>query len=348
MRKGNGSIVVYDPDYGNPYGKELALLLSDGLDVRYAGALSGWRPEAIHTLSGHKFSRDGHSRISILWSYFSVLVAVILRAILGDTIILVWCRGAADRYLFRMCAKFNLRIVYVVHNPKSRRPESRLLARSERGLRENARLVIHSDRLRHLLEDPTLESRVMVVPHLPYSQYVAHHKTINEHRRAGHRVLFLGQLRPDKSPMEMADFLRVVPRDFDGEFVFCGRGQLTPEIRNAAEGLMLVDRMDSRGVDDHLLTAEVTNADVLVAPYRQVTQSGSVVLALSFGVPVAAYSAGALPDLVDDRCLVPLGDSQRLFEVVRGLLAEGVRVEMPDVNVWRNETLSAWMKALVD
>ena len=78
-------------------------------------------------------------------------------------------------------------------------------------------------------------------------------------------------------------------------------------------------------------------ADLLVMPYRRISQSGVLYLALSLGVPVVATRVGSLPETLrdgDSALLVPAEDPDALSEaLVRGLgdaelrdrLAEGGR-----------------------
>ncbi len=78
-------------------------------------------------------------------------------------------------------------------------------------------------------------------------------------------------------------------------------------------------------------------ADVLVMPYRHISQSGVLYLALSLGVPVVATRVGALPEMLrdgDSAVLVPLESPSALAEALirvlgdpglRDRLAEGGR-----------------------
>ncbi len=60
-------------------------------------------------------------------------------------------------------------------------------------------------------------------------------------------------------------------------------------------------------------------ADVLVMPYRHISQSGVLYLALSLGVPVVATRVGALPEMLrdgDSAVLVPTEDPGALAEAL--------------------------------
>ncbi|MCG8457241.1 MAG: glycosyltransferase family 4 protein, partial [Holophagales bacterium] len=68
-----------------------------------------------------------------------------------------------------------------------------------------------------------------------------------------------------------------------------------------------------------------TAADVLVMPYRRISQSGVLYLALSLGVPVLATRVGALPEMLRDgesARLVPPEDPTRLAEALVEVLGD--------------------------
>jgi len=75
-------------------------------------------------------------------------------------------------------------------------------------------------------------------------------------------------------------------------------------------------------------------ADLLVLPYRHISQSGVLFLALSVGVPVLATTVGALPEILTDGesgLLVPPGDTGALAEaLVRALGDPALRTRLAD------------------
>ncbi|MDA8019273.1 MAG: glycosyltransferase family 4 protein [Thermoanaerobaculia bacterium] len=66
-------------------------------------------------------------------------------------------------------------------------------------------------------------------------------------------------------------------------------------------------------------------ADVLVMPYRRISQSGVLFLALSLGVPVVATRVGGLPEILDDgdsALLVPPEVPEALAEAILRVLGD--------------------------
>ncbi len=115
--------------------------------------------------------------------------------------------------------------------------------------------------------------------------------------------------------------------------------QLDPARRQAL--LAAAERVGALHRFEYVPFSDVTRyfaaADVLVLPYRHVSQSGVLFLALSLGLPVVATSVGALPEVLRDgesALLVPPGSPDALAGAVslalgdpalREHLAEGGR-----------------------
>jgi 2-deoxystreptamine N-acetyl-D-glucosaminyltransferase/2-deoxystreptamine glucosyltransferase len=74
------------------------------------------------------------------------------------------------------------------------------------------------------------------------------------------------------------------------------------------------------------VSAYIAVADVLVLPYRHVSQSGVLFLALAEGLPVVATRVGALPEVLRDGesgVLVPPESPAALAEALIRVLADG-------------------------
>ena len=96
----------------------------------------------------------------------------------------------------------------------------------------------------------------------------------------------------------------------------------------------------------------VREAALVLAPYRGATQSGTVLLAVTLGVPVVAYDVGAVSDHVPRGRLVPVGDHVALAGLVcevlsAGPAATGAAQPAPAaVGAWRDRVADAWDEVL--
>ena len=77
------------------------------------------------------------------------------------------------------------------------------------------------------------------------------------------------------------------------------------------------------GVSNESIEAYFRSADLVVLPYREVTQSGVLFLALAFGVPVLVSDVGGLPEYVDAEIgiVTPAGDVPRLAAAIEQFFA---------------------------
>ena len=72
------------------------------------------------------------------------------------------------------------------------------------------------------------------------------------------------------------------------------------------------------------------NTDVVMLPYKRISQSGIIFLAYAFGKPVIATSVGGLPEVVDDGqsgLLVPAEDAPALAQAILQLTGDRARLQ---------------------
>ena len=206
-----------------------------------------------------------------------------------------------------------------VVTPHERRPFRDALFRRVHRL---SRLVVaHSDFDRQrLLEEISLEpERVVVIPHGEYGFFnpdggplardsARQSLGLDEDHEV---VLFFGYIREYKGlDILLEAWPEVVEARPRARLVVAGdAGRLSQarrhELSSWAERIGAIHRFE------YIPFTEVSRyfaaADVLAMPYRHISQSGVLYLALSLGVPVVATTVGALPGTLRD------GDSARLI-----------------------------------
>lgn len=111
------------------------------------------------------------------------------------------------------------------------------------------------------------------------------------------RFVLAGRMIAYKGLDVLAGALKTIAERDDWRLVVAGAG---PALTAAARAALAGPQVDIRPgwLDDAALEALLADADVLLAPYTEASQSGLVAQALSLGVPVLATPVGALPEQI--------------------------------------------------
>jgi glycosyltransferase involved in cell wall biosynthesis len=96
--------------------------------------------------------------------------------------------------------------------------------------------------------------------------------------------------------------------------------------RQRIESLGLTRRVviEPRYIPSEAIAAWMEMADIAVYPYRNISQSGALMIAMTFGVPVIVTRTGSLPDYVSEGpagLIVEPGDQDQLADAILQLLA---------------------------
>ncbi len=166
-------------------------------------------------------------------------------------------------------------------------------------------------------------------------------------------LLFFGIVREYKG---LHDLLAAMPRIRErlgtvllvvaGEFWDDRESYLAEIRRMGIEGAVL---LDSRYIPNEEVALYFSAADLLVAPYRRVTGSASVQMAVGFGLPVVTTRIGSLAETDGGGfgLLVPPGDPDALAEAVIAFFEEKKPTSPPAPRRGSWERLAATVEALV-
>jgi glycosyltransferase involved in cell wall biosynthesis len=175
-------------------------------------------------------------------------------------------------------------------------------------------IVAHSefDRRRLLDEFHTQAERVVVIPHGEYGFF--QQRDAPPDRAAARRTLgiapdeevalFFGYIREYKGlDLLLEAWPAVCAARPQARLVVAGDPvQLSParreELRAWSAKVGAVHRFEYIPFED--VSQYFSAADAVVMPYRHISQSGVLFLALSLGVPVVATRVGALPEMLED------------------------------------------------
>ena len=262
----------------------------------------------------------------------------------------LYYRGPLGRPTVRSAAGFvaviltarllGYRLVWTVHNAL---PHERSGA-VDRALRwlllRTARPVVHTETARRAL--PRAARRAVVVPHGHSIGAYPHAVDADEARRrlglAPDEIVFLcfGQLRAYKGVPSLLDAFAALgaPRV---RLVVAGRAvdaALGATVAAAAvRDRRIVARLEH--VPDDEVQVFFEAADWVVLPYRDVTTSGSALLAFSFGRPVIAPALGCFAELGETDGVLGYGP-----DAPGGLAAALARAAATDAAPWRRRALA--------
>ena len=269
---------------------------------RLAGRMRGRLPyRVVRAFKGFEFVGDAFS------------VTALVRRFQPD-VIHVHCTNAIILWLMQLLKPHRRPIVYTAHDvtPHERFKLERPIYRRIYALADH--IIAHSqvDRERLAAEFGLDEVRVSVVPHGNYAFFLPGENALD---RAGARrelglgaddevALFFGFIREYKGLDVLLeawpDLSSARPR---ARLVVAG----DPARMEAPRARELEARAAALGAVHHFryipfdaVGTYFAAADVLVLPYRTISQSGVLLLALSLGVPVIATRVGAFPEVIRD------------------------------------------------
>lgn len=190
------------------------------------------------------------------------------------------------------------------------------------------RLILHSQAAEAALREahPRLSGKAFVVP-LGVMETFASFASYGLHGDGRAKVVFFGRLTPRKGVDVFVQAARYASqRTTNVDFVVAGRpvrGTIPPSSTGLQNGCQLIVRADY--LDPHSLAALIAESTVVVAPYLDARQSGVVLTAYAFRVPVIASRVGGLAEQVVDGVtgmLVPPGDAASLADAILAALAD--------------------------
>jgi len=135
-------------------------------------------------------------------------------------------------------------------------------------------------------------------------------------------ILFLGRIEPYKGVDTLIDAYRILKdKNSDVCLTIAGRGNLPAGSAKAVKDLGIA--LKNYWLSNEEIGSLIGSADVIAAPYKEITQSAVVMTAISYLVPVIVTDVGSLSDYVKDGYngfVVSSGDAPAVAESVLKLL----------------------------
>jgi glycosyltransferase involved in cell wall biosynthesis len=182
--------------------------------------------------------------------------------------------------------------------------ESRRLPRVfiDRFIRQSDAIIVHGENLRSaaLAKLPTPADRMFVFPHPPLTYYarLARRSKMAQTKDGLFRALFFGRIYEYKGLKYLIEAAQLaLPRLPSLRVVVAGRGD-DPAKGGVSISAPEIFDLRNRFIPDLELAQLLTDADVVVLPYIEASQSGVLMVALAFGLPVIATDVGEIANVV--------------------------------------------------
>ena len=199
-----------------------------------------------------------------------------------------------------------IRLVWTAHNVLPSSPVFADDLRARRQLVAACDLVlVHSQStLTKLGELGIVPRKSAVVPHGPFTVGVSPESLRIPGTGGGpRRLLFFGKVRQYKGVEDLLAAFAALSPDLDVRLVVAGECSDLPLATSITEvASQSAGRVDVRleHIPEHELSQLFAEADVVVLPFREITTSGSVMLALCHGRPLVVPDLPGLAHLPDD------------------------------------------------
>lgn len=319
-------MAMWDPNPVNPYGAEVARVIQGELGLRVIrfcrrdDACGGETMEVLPpALSGQQRVRQS---IKFVFGLSRFVAWVLTHQAI---VIAPWVTSRVECEYLSALQFLNVPVVPVAHNPMPSRDETTRIPRLT-NLRQSASAVVtHSARFTDYLESSGC--RVFVAPHPSYAGLV---KRVSEQRQGIARAI----IRPDMPYACLIGMARA-DKGFDlipaiaGELDRSGVRLVVASSGLSEAQLALIKRLPNailygdgkRALSDFELCSLLDGSVGLLAPYTEVSASGTMYLANTLGAPVVAFNSEGARDLVGETYLVPSGDVEALAERVSAVAA---------------------------
>jgi glycosyltransferase involved in cell wall biosynthesis len=200
---------------------------------------------------------------------------------------------------------------------------------ADRLVLQSDRVIVHGAGLRGDAEQkyPELKGKIEVLPHLQLRRYAefARENGLQRRKDSAVNVLFFGRISGYKGLGVLIRSIPIVTASFgDIRVTIAGEGDDIEGYVN-----MIVDprffEVRNRHIPDDETAQLFTDADIVVLPYLEASQSGVLAIASAFGKPVIVTDVGELGRTVRNGIsgvVVPAGDTQALAHAILRLATD--------------------------
>lgn len=222
----------------------------------------------------------------------------------------VFSTSAKDYFSFRIMKFFGRKIIAIIHDVESLSNEDKDVYKER--IYDMADILVVHNQTSYLSITQSLSARngnkLRIIPHGNYVDFIAGDPmpkcpSINIDFNTGNKyLLFFGQIKPVKGLDILLRALALLPSEY--KLVIAGRPhrddfekyeQLIAEL-GIGERVERIIRFITDDERDYLFK----QCGALILPYRKIFQSGVLLMAMSYGLPVVASDLPANKEVIDD------------------------------------------------
>ncbi len=246
--------------------------------------------------------------------------------------------------LCREVKKQNIKLIYILHDLDSLIRDNISDKEMFAGLQLADEIVVHNHFSSDLLlqKFPGVENKLTIIPHgnfldIPTKISKQEAKEKLGLNNSSLKVLFFGMIKPSKG----LNLLLQAMMKVNAQLIIAGRmrKKSTSDFNNQLSNLKKEDKLiaDLNYISNEKRDLYFKSADIIVLPYRKIYQSGVMIMAMSYGIPVVA--SDLTPNLefagnIDCIEFFKDGDSIQLEEKINFLLVNEERREILKKNAY--------------
>ena len=261
--------------------------------------------------------------ISTLLLFRWIKLIEILRKIKPDIVHIthfhVWCI-----FLYLLRPIFKYKIFYGVHdNPFEPKEESVFLMNFfEKFFVKKADLLLtYSNFMKESIKKYVSNKTIEVLPLGIHSDLCPKFEKKFNSNKESLDVLFFGRIENYKGIDTLVRAYEILKKEnLEIKLTIAGRGKIDKDLENKINELDIIFK--NYWISNEELCRLIENCDVLVAPYKNATQSGMVSVALAYGVPIIAINVGSFSEYIKDGVngfLIDVDDYLTLAEKIKVL-----------------------------
>ena len=253
------------------------------------------------------------SPLVLIWYFIYLSICIIVKKYQK---VVVFGPHIMDFMILLPFRLFRKRAYYVVHDGIMHTGDSSVIYQIgiKWSMKLATNLIFLSDYTRSLVKNKlNIRKNSIVIPH----GIVRYGSKILAKKRLGSpiRYLMIGRITYYKGIDIIFDFLSS-GYEFDGILTIAGKFsseiEVPDNIKN--DGRVVIDNRWLSGID---IDNYVKNADVLLMPYHEATQSGIAAMALGYNIPVIATDVGALKEqLGESAYYMEKANAESLYRII--------------------------------